>query len=114
MIGLLLYFALLGQMRGNSSQVVENNNTNLVRSTNVDKAVVLCYPLPCEQPRDVPPIQELRHQKTGMMRNCKPIQGSEWVVSCEDDYYDYEVTTCADKSMVLLTAEDGSKHCVRF
>jgi hypothetical protein len=25
-----------------------------------------------------------------------------------------ESTTCADKSRILLTAEDGTKHCIKF
>ena len=36
------------------------------------------------------------------------------VLSSGCDQVKTKYWTCADKSRVLLTAEDGSKHCVKF
>jgi hypothetical protein len=47
----------------------------------------------CPQAQDVPAIQELCSNPQGC-------QGSAW--------------TCADKSRVLLTGEDGQHHCIKF
>ena len=62
---------------------------------------------------DVPAIQETRHEKTGNTTNCK-IVNSGLLSVCDWEYADYLVTTCADKSRVLLTSEDGKRHCIKF
>jgi len=43
--------------------------------------------------------------------NCN--EGHWWLMN---DYAECRVTrwSCADKSRILLTAEDGSKHCIKF
>jgi hypothetical protein len=61
------------------------------------------------EPQDVPAIQEKRHEKTGGTINCRAV--SDALETCDCEYRDVEVTTCADKSRILLTAEDGTKWC---
>jgi hypothetical protein len=44
-------------------------------------------------------------------------EGNPGTECCDGNWpYCHEegITTCADKSRILLTAEDGSKHCVKF
>ena len=59
-------------------------------------------------PIDVPAIQENRHTKC-----VPPVIGWGGGGHCER-YEDEMVTTCVDKSRILLTAEDGTKHCIKF
>ena len=78
----------------------------------------ICWhsPVPnCEGPVDVPAIQET--YEIGLMTchaspDCEGKGPSCNMSVCEK--VRNQVWTCADKSRVLLTAEDGTRHCVRF
>lgn len=54
------------------------------------------------QPMDVPAVQVQRKEKCG--------------VNIANDGYACAFTywTCSDKSRILLTSEDGTRHCVKF
>lgn len=74
------------------------------------------------EPMDVPAIQQKSLQATliCLRRECTleeleavDCRAGEWSVS-ERAYLCYQTTwTCADKSRVLLTSEDGTKHCLK-
>ena len=74
-------------------------------------------------PMDVPAISEDRsaepdshdgHELLLFSQACEEIVGGKmtWqpdVIACHVKRW-----TCADKSRVLLTAEDGTRHCIKF
>ena len=58
---------------------------------------------------DVPAIEESVHTKTGTV-SCVA-SGSSGLSTCNNNYYVHTIVTCADKSRILLTAEDGTNWC---
>lgn len=64
-------------------------------------------------PRDAPAIEETRQEcvEQKSMYACDAPFGS----SCPcGSMQSVPYPTCSDKSRILLTAEDGTKHCIRF
>ena len=116
MIAMILYLALLGQLRGDhfpasgtANGVVVNGEfkagyRQVFEGSSITGATVSGFdPVP---PIDVPAIQEERpspypcNLSSGPFAVC--ITGPE------------KVWTCQDKSRVLLISEDGVRHCIRF
>lgn len=63
----------------------------------------------CKQPIDVPAITKPRLvHKAGELWSC----GQDLCQAGKNQYE--KIWTCADKSRVLLTSEDGKKHCIKF
>jgi hypothetical protein len=64
-----------------------------------------------EPPMDVPALTETK----SCFDTFSLAYSTGWSIS-EDAKHGCKITfaTCADKSRILLTAEDGSKHCVKF
>lgn len=83
----------------------------------------LANPLPLlEEPMDVPPLEENTHDVPW-----KPEASELPYFSEACGFVDGKMTyapdpiachvsswTCADKSRILMTAEDGTKHCIKF
>ena len=64
-----------------------------------------CYPMVGE-PQDVPAVHEDYIQ----------FHKGQWIsggISAAEDIH-ADRWTCQDKSRILLTAEDGTKHCIKF
>ena len=68
-----------------------------------------CQPAIGHEPMDVPAVQEdyVAHKKSEGFA-C----GQDWCVATKDILE--KRWTCADKSRVLLTSEDGARHCIKF
>ena len=64
---------------------------------------------------DIPAIQETR-QVCQLSKTTFLCAGSSLgsACPCPYEYQPAQVWTCADKSRVLLTSEDGVRHCIRF
>lgn len=78
------------------------------------------------EPMDVPAISEeyvafessenCRRPKGIYETKCKTV-ATGWacsIVQCDTVKHKGTRETCADKSRILLTAEDGDKHCIKF
>lgn len=85
--------------------------------------LILFAAMMMQQPIDVPPIHArklvgfLPEHNQGQTCEVEGIQGITRVVEDRGwQAYSCEIytTVCRDKSRILLTAEDGSKHCIKF
>lgn len=64
---------------------------------------------PCPEPMDVPAIQEDLWYEEGWRETDRCFVGGGTVLhTCKNSW------TCSDPSRILLTAEDGTKHCIKF
>jgi hypothetical protein len=67
----------------------------------------------CAEP-DVPAIQETRQECKRNNDYLCPAGALGSACPCGYSYQPVKESTCADKSRILLTAEDGSKHCIKL
>jgi hypothetical protein len=68
---------------------------------------------PQAEPQDVPAIQETRKECVipDDVSVCSAMAGSQCPCGSMKDV---PYWTCADKSRILLTSEDGQHHCIKF
>jgi hypothetical protein len=67
-----------------------------------------------DQPCDVPAVRADRKIATGYYETCDKVDGGMCTVGQGTKHPTYKVNlffTCADKSRILMTAEDGKKYC---
>jgi hypothetical protein len=89
--------------------------TKCVTTRGADGIETRCigWDAPKPEALDVPAIQELRRNPlAGVPCGAPSISPSDCVTLAADAKV--KVWTCSDKERILLTAEDGSKHCVKF
>jgi len=75
--------------------------------------------VPCPEPQDVPAVPEQAEVSLGTecVIDPIPLEGKarrEATKTCHEVIGHEPRWTCSDRSRILLTAEDGSKHCVKF
>jgi len=68
------------------------------------------------EPIDVPAITESHEEEYGTTDWCNDCDGFYCTSMACDPHAKHTVqtVTCKDKSRILLTAEDGTKHCISF
>jgi len=133
MIAMLLYLALMAHM-GDTKAFPVGTITGAtvagfdpVVGTSVDGSELRYYPTRfpvAAPPRDVPAISIKIEPWQCFQKydGCRVMDGEGKYLSA-DEWLHYKGNTetltyyrdgCADKSRVLLTAEDGTRHCIKF
>lgn len=74
-------------------------------------AIAQCDPKPVSNAPDVPAIKADKCRPYGVVTVYGGAHGSVWSYPDNDTKICYSEDTCADKSRILMTAEDGTKWC---
>lgn len=103
----LALILLIGQAdRGVNVTLLDNAGDSDVQHGQLHTSI--CHNAKCE-PMDVPAVEVIDHKDDWYYMKTYDVPEQE-----EMFRGDRKRWTCADKSRILLTAEDGTKHCVKF